>query len=98
MAALKRNPRTALLILILAVGLFALRERRGLAAGDLTISAPTTFASLDGSAADADGTVDGVLTVSGNLTIATGGSITCNDPSSPLSDSACPIRIAVSGN
>jgi hypothetical protein len=98
MAALKRNRRTWFLILILAVGFFALRERRGLAAGDLTISTPSTFASLDGSAADGDGVADGVLTINGNLTIATGGSITCNDPSVPSTDSACPIRIAVGGN
>lgn len=98
MAALKRNRRTWFLILILGVGFFALRERQGLAAGDLTITLPSTFASLDGSASDADGTVNGVLTVNGNLTIASGGSITCNDPSAPSTDSACPIRLAVSGN
>jgi hypothetical protein len=94
MADRKRNHRTW--FLILAVGFFFLHER--LAAVDLTITSPSTFSSLDGSAADADGVANGVLTVSGNLTIASGGSITCNDPSSPVSDSACPIRIAVSGN
>ena len=51
MAALKRNRGTWLLILVLGAGLFFLRGRRGMAAGDLTISAATTFSSLDGSAA-----------------------------------------------
>src|SRR5262249_24449013 len=76
---------------------FFLRGRRGMAAGDLTISAPTAFASLDGSAADADGTADGGLTVTGNLTIASGGSITCND-SGPATLGACPIRLSVRGS
>ena len=60
----------------------------------VTINAPTTFAAADA----ADGTVDGIFTVPGDLTIATGGSITCNDPQSPPSASACKIKIAVSGN
>jgi hypothetical protein len=63
--------------------------------GDVTISAPTTFAAADAS----DGTPDGVFTVTGNLTITGAGSITCNngDPGSSLGN-GCNINIVVSGN
>jgi hypothetical protein len=80
-------------VLVLLLALLSGRQTR--AAGDVTINSPTTFASLDGSPDDADGIVDGVFTVGGNLTIATGGSITCNDPALPTSASACPIKIVV---
>ena len=60
--------------------------------GDVTISVPTTFAAADAS----DGTVDGVFNVTGNLTIANGGSITCDDNGTPAD--ACPIKINVTGN
>lgn len=62
------------------------------------ISSPTTFANLDGSPTDADGSKNGIFTINGDLTIANGGSITCNDPSSPSDNSACPIKINVSQN
>ena len=60
--------------------------------GDVTISVATTFAIADAS----DGTVDGVFNVTGNLTIANGGSITCDDNGTPAD--ACPIKIHVTGN
>ena len=94
MAALKRSRGTWALIILLAAGFFLLRERRVLAVGNVTISSPMTFAVADAS----NGVVDGVFTVAGNLTITGTGNITCNDPSSPSGDSACPIRIAVSGD
>ena len=67
-------------------------------ASDQTIVGENTFADLDGSDQDDDGVVNGVLTVTGNLTIA--GSITCDDPSviRAPNDSACPIRIDVGGS
>lgn len=71
------------------------------AAGDLTISTAKNFSGvggLDGSASDADGIVNGVLTVMGNLTITGAGSINCNDPATPVNNGACPISINVSGN
>src|SRR2546426_915348 len=68
------------------------------ATSNVTISAPTTFGSLDGSLLDADGSANGVFTVDGDLTITGTGSITCNDPSSPTGNSACPMTIHVTGN
>ena len=62
--------------------------------GDTTISSPTTFAAADAS----DGATDNVFSVAGNLTIANGGSITCDDPALPTAASACPITIQVTGN
>jgi hypothetical protein len=79
---------------ILGLGLILFGAGQALAA-DVTISVPTTFAIADTS----DGTVDHVFRVAGNLTIATGGSITCNDnPGLPSGASACPIKIVVDGN
>jgi hypothetical protein len=79
---------------ILGLGLILFGAGQALAA-DVTISAATTFADADAS----DGTVDHVFRVAGNLTIATGGSITCNDnPGLPSGASACPIKIVVDGN
>src|SRR6266508_397440 len=73
-------------ILFLLLALLSGKQTR--AAGDFTVFSPTAFDSLDGSLDDADNTVDGVFTVSGKLTIATGGSITCIDPALPTSASA----------
>ena len=53
----------------------------------------TKFADLDAS----DGAVDGVFNVSGDLTIANHGAITC-DSSDSGTNSGCPIRINVGGN
>jgi hypothetical protein len=92
MAVLKRTRGVWALILLLAAGFLLVRERRSVAAGDVTISFPTTFAAADAS----DGVVDGVFTVMGNLTITGTGNITCNDPGAPAS--ACPITIVVGGN
>jgi hypothetical protein len=98
MAALKRNRGTLFLILFLAVGFFLLREKRGgaITNTDLTISSARTFASLDGSIDDDDGLVNGTFTKNANLTIANGGSITCDE--SGTAASACPIKLVVVGN
>jgi hypothetical protein len=98
MAALKRNRGTWILILLLATGFFLLREKRSLGlppSVDVTISSATTFAAADAS----DGVTDGVFTVTGNLTMTSGGTITCNngDPGS-VGANACDIRIVVGGN
>jgi hypothetical protein len=86
------------LILLLATGFFLLRERRSSAVTntDLTITTARTFASLDGSIDDDDGVVNGIFTKNANLTIASGGSITCDNTGGP--GSACPINILVTGN
>jgi hypothetical protein len=66
-------------------------------ASPLTLSGTILFSSLDGSAQDADGLVNGVFTVNGDLVL--DGTIKCNDDLPLLAGaSACPIRIAVSGN
>src|SRR4030095_17134415 len=65
---------------------------------DVTLTGTISFSSLDGSADDHDGAVNGVFTVNdGNLVIA--GTVQCNDdPPLPLNAAACPIAMAVSGN
>ena len=64
-------------------------------AHDVTITGTQTFASLDGSASDHDGSVNGVFTVNdGNLVV--NGVVNCNDDGA--SPSACPMAFAVSGN
>ena len=60
-------------------------------ANDVTVSGTVSFSSLDGGPDDEDHTVNGVFTVSGNLTI--NGTINCNDDSG--SDSACAMRFNV---
>jgi hypothetical protein len=67
------------------------------AAQDVTISLPTTFASLDGGLKDDDGQADGTLTINGDLKIAKGGSIICLDINTDGPD-ACPIKILVRGD
>jgi hypothetical protein len=69
------------------------------ASGNVTISSASTFASLDGSADDADGSEDGTFTVNGSLVVADGGSIMCNDVA-PLAedDGACAMHFDVLGN
>ncbi|HJQ36869.1 MAG TPA: hypothetical protein VKB93_07005, partial [Thermoanaerobaculia bacterium] len=65
-------------------------------AHDITISGTQTFASLDGSSSDHDGTANGVFTVSdGNLVV--NGTVNCNDEG-VNSNSGCPMAFAVSGN
>ena len=79
---------------------FVAWNRKVLAAsGNVTISSATTFASLDGSADDADGSEDGTFTVNGSLVVAPGGSISCNDDA-PLADDdgACALHFDVLGN
>lgn len=66
-----------------------------LLAHDVTLTGTQSFASLDGSSNDHDGTVNGVFTVSdGNLTV--NGVVNCNDTSG--SGSACAMSFNVSGN
>jgi hypothetical protein len=97
MAVIKRQWRTWLAIVAILAGAFLLWDRKTFAA-DQTIVAPTTFASLDNGGNDADPTV-GVLEINGNLTIAAGGSITCNDDAPlPVTASACPINLVVTGD
>src|SRR5262245_13109358 len=70
-----------------------------LAPANLTIGSSMLFTALDGSASDDDATVNGILTVNGNLTIQNGGSINANDPGAPPNNSATPaIKIVVSGD
>src|SRR5215831_486684 len=42
--------------------------------------------------------VDFTLTIPGNLVMANGGSLTCNDPMSPGGGSACNITVSVGGD
>ena len=66
-----------------------------LLAHGVTVSSPTSFASLDGSADDHDGVVNGVFTVSdGDLTISA--AVDCNDDSGR--ESACAMAFNVSGD
>jgi len=89
------------LIAAVVTGIFlvAWNRKASAAPSEVTISTPRTFASLDGSALDADLAANGVFTVDGRLTIADGGSITCNDDA-PLAkdDSACSIELDVHGD
>jgi len=100
MAVIKRQWRTWLAVVALLAGVFLLwdRDTFGHTPGDETIIAATTFASLDGGAHDADLLVNNSVTIAGNLTVAAGGSITCNDPALPTAASACPITLIVTGD
>jgi hypothetical protein len=63
-------------------------------AHDVTLSGTTSFASLDGSSSDHDGSLNGVFTVNdGNLIV--NGVVNCNDDSTA---SACAMAFNVSGN
>ena len=65
-------------------------------ADNVTISGTTTFAALDGSSLDHDGSSNGTFTVDdGNLTVL--GTINCND-TGPGNNSGCPMHFVVSGN
>ncbi|HEX7153789.1 MAG TPA: Ig-like domain-containing protein [Thermoanaerobaculia bacterium] len=83
-----RNRLWVLILVVLAVAVPA--------AANVTVSGNVQFSSLDGSAQDADGVVNGTFTVNGDLTVQ--GSINCNDDSGPANNSACPMTFAVSGN
>ena len=67
-------------------------------ADDVTLTGTLSFGTLDGSAQDHDGAVNGVFTVNdGDLVI--GGTVQCNDdPPLSLNAGACPIAINVSGD
>ncbi|HEX6085898.1 MAG TPA: tandem-95 repeat protein [Thermoanaerobaculia bacterium] len=61
----------------------------------MTITGTQTFASLDGSASDHDGSANGVFTVNdGDLTV--NGVVNCNDDGG--GDNACSMAFAVSGD
>jgi hypothetical protein len=63
-------------------------------AHDVTISGTQTFAALDGSASDHDGSANGVFTVNdGNLVV--NGAVNCNDDTTT---SACNMAFNVSGD
>ena len=55
------------------------------------IMVPTQFSTLINSGGD-------TYAVVGDLVIQNGGSILCNDPAVPATNSACPIKITVTGN
>jgi parallel beta-helix repeat protein len=78
------------------VGVVGLGTQVGLrAVGPVTVSSPTTFTAINvGDDSPGDPTT---YTVNGDLTIATGGSITCYDTGA-TGASACPIKIVVTGN
>jgi hypothetical protein len=75
----------------LFAGLLLLVTPVALSAANVTISGSTTFAALDGSADDEDHAVNGVFTVSGDLTV--NGAINCNDTGG--SSSACAMSFHV---
>ncbi|MDP9193279.1 MAG: Ig-like domain-containing protein [Acidobacteriota bacterium] len=65
-------------------------------AHDVTLTGTSSFAALDGSSSDHDGSVNGVFTVDdGNLVV--NGTVNCNDDG-PGNNSACSMVFAVSGN
>jgi hypothetical protein len=83
---------------LFAVGAAILLAGTNASAHDISINASTTFDALDGGVDDHDGLDNGVFTVNdGDLTIASGGSINCNDFDSGGTD-ACPIQIVVTGD
>lgn len=95
---LKKHWRTWVLAGIVSDCILLVVSPRILASANVTISAPESISSLDGSALDADGSANGIFTVAGNLTLARGGAITCNSSVSRAPSEPCPIRIAVGGN
>jgi hypothetical protein len=94
MAVIQRQWRTFLAVVAILAAVFLLWGRKSFAVGPVVINSATTFAAAD--ASDDEGT-DGVFTVHGKLTIASTGSITCND-SGVSGASACPIKIKVDGD
>ncbi|HEX9943911.1 MAG TPA: Ig-like domain-containing protein, partial [Thermoanaerobaculia bacterium] len=88
-----KSVKRSLLVFLLALMTPALGFGHG-----VTLTGTILFSSLDGSAEDHDGAVNGVFTVNdGNLVIQ--GTVQCNDdPPLPLNASACPIAMSVSGN
>ena len=98
MAVIQRQWRAWLAVVAVLAGIFLLWDRKtfGHTPADETISVSTTFATLDGGVHDADGAINGSVTIDGNLTIANGGSITCDEVGTPAS--ACPITLIVTGD
>ncbi len=88
MKALRRAVQFCLLLLLVT---------SGSASATVTLSGNIQFSSLDGSAQDSDGVVNGVFTVNDDLVL--DGTINCNDdPPLPGNASACQIRLDVSGD
>ena len=85
--------QVALGVASLGAFLLLLSGRTTRAASNVTISTVMRFTDLDAS----DGAIDGIFNVSGDLTIANQGAITC-DSSDTGTSSGCPIRINVAGN
>src|SRR2546422_623938 len=85
--------RLILAIVTFAATVFLLSGKQTHAVTNVTITVPTLFATLDAS----DGSTDGVYNVSGDLTIANGGAITCDEPGGG-EGIACKITINVGGN
>ena len=96
MTKLKKHWRRWVLVGILMDCVVLLFSHRIFGASNVTISGAESLERLDGSSLDADGRVNGIFTVGGNLTLAPGGQITCGSSSSPAGP--CAVRLAVGGN
>jgi hypothetical protein len=100
MAVIKRHWRTWLAAVALLAGVFLLLDRRETSAHSVAISSPTLFSTLDNGPDDHNATV-GVFGIDNDLTIQTGGSIICDDPTGPPgvpNDSACAIVVSGGGS
>jgi hypothetical protein len=96
--SVRRKKQVGFVLFIVALALVLWPgQKTGAVLPLLTINAPTTFASLDNGPDDQDPAV-GVFRFCGDLTIANGGSITCDDPALPTAASACPINIVLLGS
>ena len=93
---MKKHWRRWVLVGILMDCVVLLFSNRIFGASNVTISTAESLEQLDGSSLDADGRVNGIFTVGGNLTLAPGGRITCG--SSSASGGPCAVRLAVGGN
>jgi hypothetical protein len=94
MTKLKKHWRRWVLVGILMDCVVLLFSNRIFGASNVTISTAESLERLDGSSLDADGRVNGIFTVGGNLTLAPGGRITCGSSSG----GPCAVRLAVGGN
>lgn len=95
MAKLKKHWRRLVLVGILMDCVVLLFSHRIFGASNVTIRSAESLDRLDGSPLDADGSVNGIFTVGGNLTLARGGRISCGASSVAA---PCAVRLAVGGN